>query len=227
MKDNKVSSADKVYLQSYESIFNSGAIGAVAKWTHQSLERAIKPTDRYPIVLEVGAGHGQHLEYIRHDFDKYFETDLRSELLPKREFDKRIVQLKVDAEDLSAFSDQSIDRLIASCVLIHLNNPETALKEWHRVIAKTGSLDIYISPEPGWALRLARRLSTGRKIKKLVHNHPLFHYREHRYSYLYLKAIIDNEFKDFEVSYRSYPIPLLSWNLCLWKVAHIKPKEQL
>jgi phosphatidylethanolamine/phosphatidyl-N-methylethanolamine N-methyltransferase len=224
MSEDSDSVADNVYSKNYEAIFNSGAIGIVAKWTHLALERGKTPKDRFPVVLEVGAGQGQHLKYVRHDFDKYFETDLRPSLLPERKKFGKVIQLGVNAESLANFPDSSVDRVIASCVLIHLNDPEKALREWHRVLQPSGSLDVYIAPEPGWLLRLARRISTGRKLKKLGMDYPLFHYREHRYSYPYLKAVIISEFSEFDIKFRSYPIPGLSWNFSLWKIAHIGPR---
>lgn len=225
MSQDLDSVADEVYSTSYETIFNSGAIGLVAKLTHLALERGKTPKDKFPVVLEVGAGQGQHFRFVRHLFDKYFETDLRPGLLPERKEFTKTIQMGVDAENLEDFPDSSVDRVIASCVLIHLSDPEKALREWHRVLRPSGSLDVYIAPEPGWLLRLARRTSTGRKLKKLDMEYPLFHYREHRYSYPYLKAIISSEFSEFDCKFRSYPIPGLSWNFCLWKIAHITPKR--
>jgi phosphatidylethanolamine/phosphatidyl-N-methylethanolamine N-methyltransferase len=225
MSEDSDSVADNVYSKSYEAIFNSGAIGIVAKWTHLTLERGKTPKDRFSVVLEVGSGQGQHFRFVRHIFDKYFETDLRPSLLPERKELEKLVQLGVNAENLADFPDASVDRVIASCVLIHLNDPAKALREWHRVLKPSGSVDIYIAPEPGWLLRLARRTSTGRKLKKLGMEYTLFHYREHRYNYPYLKAIILSEFSEYDIKVRSYPIPGLSWNFSLWKIAHITPKN--
>ena len=47
------------------------------------MEQPFKPSMNFEVVLEVGAGNGEHLPYVKHNFKKYFMTDIRLENLPK------------------------------------------------------------------------------------------------------------------------------------------------
>lgn len=211
--------ADKIYRVDYQNLLNTGAVGVVSNWSHRALEKNAKK--HFSTTLELGAGHGQHFQFVKHTFEKYLETDIRINNLPKRPKDNNVEQLEIDAENLKYFEDASIDRIVVSCVLIHLNNPEKALLEWRRVLAPGGQISIYLAPEPGMLLRMARYFTTARKLRSLGVNHPSFHYREHRYSYLYLKALIEDVFSGYEKKWRAYPFIHASWNFSLWKTVDI------
>lgn len=211
--------ADKIYRVDYQDLLNTGAVGLVSNWSHRSLEKYANK--HFSTTLELGAGHGQHFQFIKHTFDKYYETDVRIKNLPKRAKNQKVQQVEIDAENLKYFKDASVDRIVVTCVLIHLSDPEKALLEWRRVLAPGGRISIYLAPEPGTLLRMARHFTTARKLRKLGVNHPSFHYREHRYSYLYLKALIEDVFSGYERSWRAYPFIHASWNFSLWKTVEI------
>jgi ubiquinone/menaquinone biosynthesis C-methylase UbiE len=214
--------SDRVYGENYETIFSSGAVGFVARLTHKSLELGFSPNHHFEVTLELGSGHGQHFPYVRHTYGKYFESDIRLENLPQRSQQLRVIQAEINAENLSLFPDGSVNRVVASCVMIHLIDPERALKEIKRVMAPGGIVSLYLSPEPGLLLRSARFFSTGRKFRRLGINHKYFHYKEHRYSFLYLKSLIKTIFPESRVAFKSFPIPFMSWNFSLWNVATIR-----
>jgi ubiquinone/menaquinone biosynthesis C-methylase UbiE len=163
---------------------------------------------------------------VKHAFDKYFETDIRQENLPKRESNS-IIQLRVDAGNLSGFDDYSFDRLIASCVIFHLSDPETALREWRRVLKVGGRLDFYVPSEPGALLRLLRSLTTVRKAKRMGLDHYAFHYREHRFSYPFIHTLIKDVFQADSLRISSFPVPWTSWNASLWKVVRVTKLAKL
>jgi ubiquinone/menaquinone biosynthesis C-methylase UbiE len=130
-------SQDNYYSKHYREILNIGAVGFVSNIVHKIMEP--KPTTEiFNKVLEVGAGHGQHLKFVKHEYSKYFETDFRRENLPERSSDTKVISLEADATNLSAFTDSSIDRVIASCLIVHLGDPEAALLEWRRVCVGGG-----------------------------------------------------------------------------------------
>ena len=68
------------------------------------------------------------------------------------------------------FPDKSFDRVICSCVLIHVDQPYLALQEMKRVTKIGGSLSIYIAADPGVLLSFMRFVFTKPKIKLLIHN---------------------------------------------------------
>jgi phosphatidylethanolamine/phosphatidyl-N-methylethanolamine N-methyltransferase len=171
-------------------------------------------------ILEVGAGNGQHLDFVKQNYGSYEMTDLRPEMLPN-DVEKATVNKKsISAENLP-YPDQSFDRLIASCLVAHLNEPQVALEEWKRVLRQNGYMTIYVPCEPGILLRGLRALVTNPKKKKMgINNIELFQYRDHQQSYLRLRAEIHSLTSN--VRSRRFPFPFLSWNFNLWAVFTVK-----
>lgn len=125
---------NQYYVDDYSKVCNTGAVGLVSRFLHHSLEsygyvvrcnRLLRRSDLLKI-LEVGAG-GQHARYLRHSFDRLIECDIRPENIPNVADDSRIVKefKTVDAHNLP-YADNCFDRLIATCLLAHLSDPEKA-----------------------------------------------------------------------------------------------------
>ena len=224
---------DFVYENFYDQLLNSGAVGKVSNWTHKSLERTRRGVaPHFPVVLEIGAGQGQHLKFVKHSFNLYYETDIRLEVLEKATSSryspdgKTIIQMAINAEDLSFFPNNSVDRIVISCVLAHLSNPRVAMMELSRILRPGGEIAIYLASEPGFILRSLRWLSTVQKARKMGLDHLRFNYLEHRNHFLFLKYLIQEVFEKDVVRFRSYPIPGMSWNFSLWKtVTVIRAKD--
>ena len=220
--ENKKSNS---YQNGYNEVFHKGKIGFVNRVIHNQLERLTK--GHFPTTLELGSGPGQHLEHVTHSYEVYIESDIREELLrdPKSVKNNRLKTLRLDAEDLSIFSDNSVDRIVNYCLLIHLTNPEHALKEWRRVIKKKSSsapvsqhnnqISFYVPCEPGLLLRLLRLFTVARKTRKLGYDHYSFHYKEHVSYFTRLNHIIEEVFVRDRVRKRFWPFLIPSWNLNL------------
>ena len=127
-----------------------------------------------------------------------------------------------NAEKLEEFPNDFFDRVFSTCLIMHLEHPEQSLKESRRVLKDNGRLDIYVHSEPGFLLRIARYISLKGKVNRMGYDHLKFVYTEHRYSFLFLKYLIDDVFSEDEIVWRSHPLPWLSWNFSFWKVATIK-----
>jgi ubiquinone/menaquinone biosynthesis C-methylase UbiE len=162
---------EEYYKEFYDSLLedkSSNLLSRMVRLTHKALENNITKQSEYKIVLELGAGTGQHFRYVQHKFDKYIESDIRSNVkLNRKSFrDSRLSFKVIDAQNLSQFKTGSIDRIISSCVLIHLDNPFKALCEWRRVInKKNGLITLYVPCEPGLVLRILRYITTVQKAK--------------------------------------------------------------
>ncbi len=207
------SSERRFYDEHYDAALWEGNIGRAIALVHRRMERGIN--ERFDRVLEVGAGAGQHRGYVNHPYDTYVETDLRVlGSTSKRESDGRnVIREFADATAL-AYPDASFDRLIATCLLMHLPEPELALSEWRRVVRPGGLLSIYVPCEPGLATRLTRRLTTARKVKKMgVESYDLFVAREHRNHFAALDVLLRHEFRDDDLRAKFWPLAAPSWNL--------------
>jgi ubiquinone/menaquinone biosynthesis C-methylase UbiE len=123
--------------------------------------------------------------------------------------------------DLAEFKNEQIDRVIATCLIVHLAEPEDALLEWRRVCASGGLISIYVACEPGMLLRLLRQLTTVRKAKKFGLNHIRFHYREHITFFSRIDMLIEEIFEDDKIVKKFWPLRLPFWNLNLGVVYQI------
>lgn len=227
-------SSDEYYSKYYNLVVkeNSGnLLGRFIQLTHKTLERNIKENFNYNTVLELGAGDGRHFKYVKHQFSIYYETDSRiaiSDNNPIGHTNKNLIKKRIflNAENLNIFKSEEIDRIIATCLLIHLSDPKKALTEWKRVIKKPGGMiSIYIPCEPGFLIRVARKFSTHRNAKKLGIDHAHFHYLEHKYSFIFLKTLIEDVFDGDKISWTNYPFYWNTWNFNLWSICTIEFKN--
>jgi SAM-dependent methyltransferase len=113
------------------------------------------------------------------------------------------------------YPDESFDRLIATCLLLHLAEPYIALREWRRVVRPGGALDILIPCDPGLAVRSFRRFVTSRRARKFgCDNFGLVNAIEHRNHIYGLLQICAHVFRDDTVARAWRPLPgIPAWNL--------------
>jgi SAM-dependent methyltransferase len=198
----------------YDSVIFGKGVGANAvKRTHLKMEKQWED-EYFKKVLEVGSGKGEHLDFIRHGFDEYVMIDLRKTVLNSRwNSDSRIRTLEGNIENLS-FKAGEFDRVISTCLLHHVDNPEIALNEIDRVLTRDGVATIFLSCDPGLAVRTLRRITVARNArKKGFEGYSLMIARDHRNHFNSLLEIAKFVFRnrEFKVSY--YPFGLKSWNL--------------
>lgn len=230
-----MSLSDNYYFKYYKDVTNKGAVGIVSKIVHYSLENwpyskidhkkregggvTSKNHNAYQI-LEVGAGHGQHVKYVQPTYSSYFQTDFRPEIIEESAYENVVtVRESVNAEALP-YGDESFDRVIATCLLIHLKEPELALQEWMRVLKKGGVMTVYVPNEPGILLRILQATSTRRKQKKLGIPATYLHYKEHPFNYPYLISIVKQNFQKLYI--RKFPFIFGPWDLNIWTVITIE-----
>ena len=209
---------DRFYAGVYRATQDNGLSGWYIKKSHLSLEKL--PVSKIKgRILEVGGNVGEHIKYVDNGFSSYTLTDYRDTKFSSS--DNR-VQFKVaDVENLP-FGDKSFDRVISTCLLHHLANPELALSEMRRVVKVGGVISILIPCDPGLLYRLAKRLGARRKWKDHgIRNPEYFHYTQHRNHFPALhEYLLENYYADI-VKWRTWPIPLRTWNLNLYFVYQI------
>ena len=219
----------------YENNMQSGLIGKVFMLSHKLMERRFNREDYFETVLELGATNYKHVEYVKHKFGKYILTDIKPFEPLQRVEQYRTNGLSLfesvyfevtDAQDLTKYETDSIDRLIATCLILHLDRPKETLEQWRRVVRKSGGvLTFYVHCEPGALLRLMRFLSTHIKGRLKGWNHLALVYLEHKNHYLAVKYAVREVFAKDKVEISSFPFPGLSWNLNIWRIYHITLEE--
>jgi phosphatidylethanolamine/phosphatidyl-N-methylethanolamine N-methyltransferase len=196
------------YADFYDCAQCGGASG-LFRHAHRAMEHPYRQDDKYPEVIEVGAGTGIHFGFVQHAFIRYALTDLREASLEKARasfaHDPRVTCSVADAQDLP-YDDWSFDRLIATCLLIHLPEPEKALIEWRRVVRPNGAVTIYV-PNEGAFLHLARRLTTARAANRLGYRgYQLMVAREHSNRSQALDLLIAHTFRKDHLIRRGWPL---------------------
>jgi ubiquinone/menaquinone biosynthesis C-methylase UbiE len=217
---------ENYYSNHYEEVCNKGLVGFASRLVHWSLENfpyASRSRFHNEVeILEIGAGYGQHLPFVKGTYSSYLQSDLRPENLRDQSSEypnSKIEKISVDAENLP-YENAKFDRIIVTCVLMHLQNPEKALLEWKRVCKPGGRITLYVPCETGFLLRISQILTTRRKQTKLGYNADYLHFQEHRYSYLYLKTLVKYH-GGSHIRIRKFPLILGTWNTNLWSVFEI------
>ncbi|CAN2224259.1 UbiE Methylase involved in ubiquinone/menaquinone biosynthesis [Candidatus Nanopelagicaceae bacterium] len=146
---------------------SDGILSILWKYPHLLMEKPFK-SNKDLSILELGFGEGEHVGFVAPDYKAYLATDLDAERLERVQWKlpARVSTQACDALNLP-FADSTYDRVIATCLIAHLPDPERAMQEWRRVLKPGGKLTIYVPCEPGFSLRLFRKLFTAPKAKKL------------------------------------------------------------
>jgi ubiquinone/menaquinone biosynthesis C-methylase UbiE len=181
--------------ENYESPLRSSIMRA----SHKFAEKNISPQKHYSRVLEIGAGTGEHLTFVKHSFDEYVLSDINKNLLDIAK-DKnsnihkgKLVYAIQDAKNLN-YEDSCFDRLIAVHVLEHIYEPHLALQEWRRVIKNGGMLSVIIPSDPGLAWRMGRHLGPRKNALAQGIAYDYVMAREHVNSCNNLIALLRNYF---------------------------------
>ena len=215
------------FSEAYQDVMYTGVIGFYSRLVHRLMDRPFRG-QRTPVVLEVGAGAGQHAPYTSTTFDTYYQTDANADLIDQQHSaDDRIIPLVANAEDLSGFDTHSVDRLVATCLLAHLDRPEQALQEWRRVVRPGGSISVYLPAEPGILLRFLRHAAVAPKSKRFGQDHLSIVYRDHRNHYPGMRQMIRLAFPEDEIRRRRFPTRWLGWNFSLFEIVHIVVKRDV
>ena len=216
----------KYYSDFYSQVIghdSRGILNFLWKYPHKKMEKKFKSNFGYRI-LEVGAGEGEHIDFVVDDYAEYLATDVDTARLKKLS-ERNLPNLnvaKVDAQ-VTSFPDNHFDRIIATCLLAHLPKPEEALNEWQRILKPGGSLTIYIPCEPGLALKTFRRFFTMPKAKRLGYKgYDLFIARDHKNSADRLCTLISHVFRSDRFQLSFLPLPIKSWYLNLFIIAQIE-----
>lgn len=146
---------------------SKGFFSYLWKYPHKVMEKDFN-SNQNMTILELGFGEGEHISFVSSNYREYVATDIDIERLErfKPKLTEKIIPIQCDANSLP-FLDNSFDRVIATCLIAHLISPESALVEWRRVLKPGGRLTMYVPCEPGFSLRLFRKLFSAPRAKRL------------------------------------------------------------
>jgi len=215
-------SPELFYRKFYKSIiFEQGYASWAISKTHQSMEKAYTGKN-FNTVLEIGGGNGEHINFVRHSFERYFLTDIREPILDKKVgANPRIICEIANAQDLP-YASKTFDRVIVTCLLHHVDKPEKVMEEILRVLKPDGVATIFLSCDPGIALRILRALSTSRSAAKGgFEGYDLMIAREHRNHVGSLLKMINFVFRHRRVKTKYFPFWFSSWNFNGYIVIHV------
>lgn len=226
MTNNRRGNVDVYYKEFYSRMMGHEADGILSilwKYPHLLMEKPFK-NNKGMKILELGCGEGEHIDFVKPNYESYLATDLDEIRLDriKGKLPQNAITSACNAEKLP-FPDETFDRVIATCLLAHLSDPEGALREWRRVTKIGGALTIYIPCEPGFSLRLFRKLFTAPKAKKLgFEGFNLYISRDHRNDAFRLLNIAKEVFGEDRLKYVFRPFVVRSWYLNLFSLLQVK-----
>jgi hypothetical protein len=221
--------ARKYYEDDFEKVMRSGLTGKIFSVSNRMIEKSFKSSEHFSKILELGATGHYHTPFVTCSFDEYHVTDLNP-INPSKTLTKvdGILTRQLDATNLRDEQSDSYDRLIATCLVLHLGNLEQVLTEWRRVTKTAGFVSIYVHCEPGLLLRFLRTIVQVRKSRKNGGaNFYTFVYSEHASHYLHVKHVIRRVFENDNVKHEFFPFKFLTWNFNFWKIYTIKINKTL
>lgn len=214
------------YLEVYGENAYGGGAGRVQAAMHRSLERKYSPATVFPRVLELGANIGEHVPFVKHGFSEYLLTDLRDDFEAAEREDFSGIGIRFEEADAEAlpYRDATFDRVLHTCLLHHLRNPEEALKEIRRVLRPGGTADLFLSGDPGLLFRFGRWIGPYRAAarQELGQIKTLVDARDHRNHAWSLRRLIQHVFRTDAIEERSYPIRGAPMDLSLWRTFRIR-----
>ena len=201
-----------------EANYGSSLHGYCMRSSHALLEGPYGKKVKFDQVLEIGAGSGQHLPFVRHKFSRYILADHNPRLLDVAERKLKpsygnSICFNLQEGNKLEFADNCFDRVIATHVLEHIYMPHLALKEWRRVTKNGGTISILIPTDPGFAWRLGKSLGPRKNAIKLGLAYDYIMAREHVNSCSNLIALLRHYFPSAREAWWPFPFPSVDANL--------------
>ena len=156
---------------------------------------------------------------MKHNYDIYYETDILTK--GTEQVSKNYIRKFQDAENLEDFKENSIDRVLATCLISHLQDPEKSLLEIKRVIKKGGVVSLWVANDPSILLRMFQVIFRKRKFKKYGLDYDSLQFRQHINYYLRINYLINDVFGDCKIIKTQMPIKGLWYHFNLATIYQI------
>jgi ubiquinone/menaquinone biosynthesis C-methylase UbiE len=217
---------DEFYNKIYSEMQSRSLQGWYIRKSHKKIENQ-KYLSNQSInlsILEVGGNIGEHIPYVKNNYNKYTLSDYRDTKFTSNNININFVVC--DVQKLP-FEDNTYDRVISTCLLHHVPDPTKALTEMIRVTKPLGTVSILIPCDPGGLYRFAKWIGTEKNWKrKGIVNPKYFHYSQHRNHFPGLHSVVEEIFKNFKRQWTYWPFRFESWNINLFSVVTIVKEEK-
>ena len=211
------------YTNHYSCLSASANGSPAEQYLHRAMERSHGSESFFNRVLEVGANNGEHMRYVRHQFREYWLTDISVPQIPAHlRADRRISVAACDAARLP-FRDHEFDRVIATCLLHHVDNPLQVFQELRRVTRPGGIVTIMIPTDPSFSYRAGVWLTSRRAAKRagLETEMELVKALDHRNHYrsIATQGMCALAEEDVSIEYLPFRFPSIELNaFTVWQV---------
>jgi ubiquinone/menaquinone biosynthesis C-methylase UbiE len=214
----KIKEVDDYYEKYYSKVHRTGLLGGLNSMFHREMEKPYLGIEHCKI-LEVGSGNFEHFDFIKNQVDEIYHVDIRepSSKVPERPPTKTYF-VKSDASSLP-FKGEEFDRVLSTCLILHLENPMAAADEWLRVCKPGGTIDFLVPCDPGLLVRFIRQVISKKAAKKAgasVELYDLVNAYEHISSFPRIKRLMIHtaSAQGAQLSIKYFPFTFLkSWNL--------------
>ncbi len=205
----------------YGEIQAKGICGGYVRFSHKALEKNLGYIPNSAKILEVGGNLGEHSKFVTHKYESYLITDKR--LVDAKPINK-LVNFEVANVENLPYHDSSFDRVLSTCLLHHLEDPEKGLCEMRRVVKTGGLISLTLPCDPGLIYRIGKTVGPYRAMKRSFKqlSPKYLHYVQHRNHFAGLESKIDQVFKNDFVLSRNYPFFLPFWNVNLFRIYQIR-----
>lgn len=219
---------DRFYEEDFHRLHYEDHVGAYTGFQHRMLERGLPEVGTGGRVLEVGAGRGEHLAFVRGCRGAYVMLDLRdrsSDIAASPVAQHLSRSFMVGSGEELPLRDDCVDRLIATCLVLHLTHPDRAFQEWRRVCRDGATLSLLLPCDPGMLYRWGRHWVVHRRLARLA-DLPMAHVKylwayEHRNHYLAIVSMLRWHFRADRMTIRRYPVRWGSWNMNVFTIVRI------
>lgn len=117
------------------------------------------------------------------------------------------------------FAEATFDRVLATCVIMHVDRPDLALLEWLRVTKPGGVVDFIVPCDPGLVLRVFRWLVNERAALRFGvprREYRLLNALDHISSFARIDVLVRmvvRESTGLTMRTKYFPFRVPSWNL--------------
>lgn len=213
---------DEYYSNSYALVQSCGIEGYSQNLIHAKLEKDFVNQNYFSTTVEMGAGNYKHLNFVQHKFDRYLAFDIRTNLLSQSKAPAKAYFLNTDA-GATPLKNNSVDRILSACLLLHVNSPWDTLIEWRRILKTNGVLDVALVIEGSYLLGLYREMFSKKKAKKSgVYNFDLINHLDHKNRFESILYFIEKIFYDREVELDFYPSRLKVHSLNAFVICRVR-----